>query len=50
MCLPGWKNIILESKIFPAIFSVVNQKPGIEDIVSDKYIFLIDWKGKEEGL
>ena len=33
------QNII---QIFPAIFSMVNQKTGMKDIVSDKHIFVID--------
>ncbi len=36
------QNII---QIFPAIFSMVNQKPGMEDIVSYKRIFFIDREG-----
>ena len=39
------QNII---QIFPAIFSMVNQKPGMEDIVSYKRIFLIDREGKTD--
>ena len=39
------QNII---QIFPAIFSMVNQKPGMEDIVSYKRIFFIDREGKTD--
>lgn len=33
-------------QIFPAIFSVVDQKPGIEKVISDEYDFFIDRKSK----
>ena len=39
------QNII---QIFPAIFSMVNQKTGMKDIVSDKHIFVIDREGKTD--
>ena len=39
------KNVI---QIFPAIFSVVDQQPGMENVVSDEYIFFIDREGKTD--
>ena len=33
-------------QIFPAIFSVVDQQPGMENVVSNEYIIFIDWEGK----
>ena len=35
-------------QIFPAIFGVVDQQSGIENVVSDEYIFFIDRKGKTD--